>query len=153
MAVLVIDQVSKALVTEWIGPDQTVHRQDLVGTIIAFDYVRNSGVAFGLLRGRQWLVSLLAIVVLSGFMVAFWRSLRYSRLLQIAIGLIAGGAIGNLIDRTRLGYVVDFMAVGAWPRFNVADSSITIGLMLLVWSLMTMPDQDENALQETTERH
>lgn len=153
VAILLLDQLSKHLVTAWIGPDQTIHRQELLGVFVAFDYVRNSGVAFGLLRGRQWLVSLLAILVMTGFLVAFWRSLPFSRLLQIAVGLIVGGAIGNLIDRTRLDYVVDFVAVGVWPRFNVADSSITIGLILLVWSLLTMTDPQENSIRETAERN
>ncbi len=80
----------------------------------------------------------------SGFLLAFRNQLPHSRLLQLGIGLIVGGAIGNLIDRLRLGYVVDFIAAGTWPKFNIADSAITIGLMLMAWTVFRDETSREN---------
>ncbi len=137
------DQATKALMTRWIGPSSSDHRYDLLGTVLGFEFVRNTGVAFGLLQGRQWLVSILAIVVLAGFLLAFWRELPSHRLLQVGVGLIVGGSVGNLVDRFRLGYVVDFIAVGEFPRFNIADSAITVGLVFLCAFLVFEPGHHE----------
>ena len=131
LMVIVADQVTKMVTVAWLGPDAAYHRWELAGAWLAFDYVENTGAAFGILRGRTWLLSAAALGVATWFAFAYGRSLPRSRVLQVAIGLVLGGAIGNLIDRVRLGYVVDFVAVGIWPRFNVADSAITIGLVLL----------------------
>jgi signal peptidase II len=129
--VIIVDQVAKAGIVAWIGPGQQSHRWELAGRLLALEYVENTGAAFGILAGRVWLLSVMAIVVGCGFLVAFRKELPENRLLQVGIGLILGGAIGNLIDRLRLGHVVDFIAAGTFPKFNVADSAISIGLALL----------------------
>lgn len=131
LAVTVFDQATKALVVSWLGPDQSVQRWELSGPWLAFEYVENTGAAFGILAGRVWLLSILAFVVAVCFLVAFRKDLPSSRWLRLSIGLVTGGGIGNFLDRLRLGYVVDFLAVGVWPRFNLADTAITIGLILL----------------------
>jgi len=133
---VVLDQVTKTEATRRLGPQAGSDRYDLLGDALGFEFVRNTGVAFGLMQGRPWLVSVMAICVLLAFLAAFWRDLPRHRLLQFAVGAILGGALGNLIDRFRLGYVVDFIAVGSFPRFNIADSAVTIGLVLLVWFLL-----------------
>jgi signal peptidase II len=150
-----LDQVTKAQVTRWLGPDADSDRFNIVGEAIGFEFVRNTGVAFGLLQGRPWLVSLLAIAVLLAFLVAFWRDLPRHRLLQLAVGAILGGALGNLIDRFRLGYVVDFLAVGSFPRFNIADSAVTIGLILLIWFLLgsEQPVESDESLVNRNDEH
>jgi signal peptidase II len=130
-AVVLIDQISKLVVVAWIGPDEVVQRRELAGAWLAFEYVENTGAAFGIMAGRVWLLSILALIVGLGFVVAFRRELPSSPLLRSSIGLVVGGGLGNLIDRLRLGHVIDFIAVGVWPKFNVADSAITIGLVLL----------------------
>ncbi len=80
-------------------------------------------------------------------------------MLAVSLGLLVGGALGNVIDRVRLGYVIDFIAVGIWPKFNLADSAVTIGVVLLAWSLsqdgsgavndraVPAPDGDSQAAQ------
>jgi len=134
LAVAVVDQATKMVVVAWIGPDQAIHRWELVGRLAAFQYVENSGAAFGIFAGRTWLLSALAIVVALGFTIAFWKDLPHSGLPRVSVALVLGGAIGNLFDRVRLGYVVDFVAIGIWPKFNIADCAITIGLILLTYS-------------------
>ena len=132
--VALFDQIVKTAIIAWIGPDRPFQRWELAGRLVAFEYVENTGAAFGVFAGRVWLLSVLAVVVALAFLVLFWRDLPRSTLLRTSVGLVLGGAIGNLLDRVRLGYVVDFMAVGVWPKFNIADSAITIGLALLAFS-------------------
>ena len=104
-------------------------------------YVQNTGAAFGLLRGAGPLLILISLAVI----VTLMRSLRQeapqaqdlpARCQRYGMILILGGALGNLIDRIRLGYVVDFVDLRVWPVFNLADSAITIGIALLVWGML-----------------
>jgi signal peptidase II len=129
--VVAADQLTKASIVAWLAPPAIERRWELLGPYLAFEYVENTGAAFGILAGRTWLLSVLALAVGCWFLAAYRQHLPYSVTLQVAVGLVLGGAVGNLFDRVRLGYVVDFVAVGPWPRFNVADSAITMGLILL----------------------
>jgi len=100
----------------------------------------NEGAAFSFLAGaggwQRWFFSVVAVVISVILMVWLWRLPDRSRLLPVAISLVLGGAIGNLIDRVRFGYVVDFVDVHYsgwhWPAFNLADSVIVIGVILLL---------------------
>jgi signal peptidase II len=99
---------------------------------VRLDYTLNTGAAFGILRTRGILFALVAIVVSVGIVV-YYRAVAASPVLvRTALALVLGGAIGNLVDRIRLGYVVDFVDLRWWPVFNVADSSIVIGVCLLI---------------------
>ena len=138
LAALVIglDQIAKTLVLARLGPDQPDHRLGLVEPVLALEYVANTGAAFGLLRGAGPLLTLLSLLVLGGLVAAYARLPRPTTTQTLSLGLVAGGALGNLIDRVRLGHVVDFVAVGVWPKFNVADSAITLGVLLFAWHLL-----------------
>ena len=140
--VVILDQITKLIVLQRLVPGVPIV---LVDGFLAFTLVMNTGLAFGLLAGIpagwRWLVGLLSLVALVVLLrVALrilpsggWRE-------QAAIGLIFGGAIGNLIDRTRFGAVVDFVDVYVrdwhWPAFNVADSAITVGVAALALGVM-----------------
>lgn len=134
--VVILDQVVKALVSRVVGPPPLAESRWLAGEWLGLDYVRNRGFAFGISLGEGTLTLAISLVafVLAG--VSFWRIGARDRVAGIGLGLMAGGALGNLVDRVRFGYVVDFVAVGPWPRFNVADSAITIGMILLAWSAL-----------------
>jgi signal peptidase II len=132
-SVFVLDQAVKLGMTAWLGPDSAAHRWELAGRFLAFEYVENRGAAFGLLAGQTLLLALAAVVATLILLTGLARATATSRLVSIGLALVVGGALGNLIDRVRLGYVVDFLAVGIWPKFNVADCAITIGLLLLGW--------------------
>ena len=96
----------------------------------------NSGSAFGLLPNQTVLLTVASVAAI-GFLVYFYRVYAMPRpLLRLAIGLQLGGALGNLIDRVRDGKVVDFIDVGAWPIFNLADSSIVVGMTMLFGILL-----------------
>jgi signal peptidase II len=111
-------------------------------------YVRNTGAAWGIFRGFNLGLALLSVIVLSALLIwrrHFWGD---SALQRVAGGLIVGGILGNLYDRLRLGYVVDFLHLyhGEWsfPAFNVADSAICVGVILYLWSAWRPLDRRSN---------
>ena len=135
-AIITLDQLTKAVIVLALGPAQSSHVMELVGGVLSVEYVENRGAAFGLFRGQGAALSLVALAILGGLVVYYRRVAAPSLWLAAAVGLVAGGAVGNLIDRIRLGYVVDFLAVGPWPKFNVADSAITVGVALLAYQAL-----------------
>lgn len=135
LLVIVLDQLTKAWILDGLSLRE-VGRVLVAPPILNFTYVENTGVSFGLFGGggARWLLSAFSLVVAAG--LAWWALKAERRLLVSAIGLVIGGAIGNAIDRIQYGYVVDFIdfsGTGLFPWvFNVADSAITIGVMLLI---------------------
>ena len=137
VSITVLDQVVKKVVTTVMELGESA---DFIGSVVRFTRTSNTGAAFGMLRGR----ALLFIIISSAaaFAIsAFCRQIARQRVWeQMAFGLILGGAVGNLIDRIRLGAVVDFINIGIgdlrWPYFNVADSAITIGVAILAFHLL-----------------
>lgn len=131
--IFIADQATKALVATGIGLNERV---PILGDLVQLWHVRNSGAAFSLFQGGTLLF--LAVTVLAfGMIVYFHRTFRgRNPWLQVLLGVILGGTAGNLVDRVRFGYVTDFVSVGIgeirWPTFNVADSSIVVGIGLLV---------------------
>jgi signal peptidase II len=99
------------------------------------EYTQNRGAAFGVLSGLVPILVAASIAILTGLVMLHLRQATPAFWQTVAIGLISGGALGNLFDRVRLGHVVDFLSVGPWPNFNIADSAITVGVLILVWGL------------------
>jgi len=131
LVTLMADQVTKGLVVLAMHPGQSIPSSGL----FRLTYVTNSGSAFGLFL-NQTLFLVLASFVGIGVLLIFYRTNPInSTMLRLSLGLQLGGAIGNLVDRVRLGYVVDFIDVGTWPVFNLADSAIVVGLIGLLWTL------------------
>ena len=137
IAILMADQVTKWLVVLTMNPGQSIPDSGLV----RITYVTNTGSAFGFFP-NQTIFLVLASFVGIGVLLVFYRTHPINNtLLHASLGLQLGGAIGNLVDRIRLGYVVDFIDVGTWPVFNVADSAIVVGLIGLLWALMSTKDR------------
>ena len=134
-AVAVIDQLTKSLIVSAIGPGQSETRFEVVDSWLALEYTQNRGAAFGVLSGLVPVLAVGSLAVLTGLLVIYMRQTKPAFWQTVAIGLISGGALGNLIDRVRLGHVVDFVSVGPWPNFNFADSAITVGVLVLFWGL------------------
>jgi len=131
--IFIADQATKAAVISGIGLHERV---PVVDDLVQLWHVQNSGAAFSLFQGGTLLFLVVTVVAL-GMIVYFHRQFRgRSPWLQALLGVILGGTAGNLVDRVRLGYVTDFVSVGVgelrWPTFNVADSSIVVGIGLLV---------------------
>jgi signal peptidase II len=133
LVIYAADQVSKAIVVTALDPGESFN---VLGDFVRIWYVQNTGAAFSLFPGAIWLfipVTVLALVMI-GY---FFRSFRdRGPGIHIVLGAILGGTLGNLTDRVRLGYVVDFISVGIgdwrFPTFNVADSAVVVGIGLLV---------------------
>jgi signal peptidase II len=143
LLVILLDQLVKHWITQYFTPDgRSDTSVPIIGHILELRYVQNRGVAFSLLNGQGSLYVLIAVAV--GVIVwLYWRSRDTGSLvLKVTFGLIIGGALGNLIDRLRLGYVVDFIhfqipAIGFnFAVFNVADSCISVGVILLITVLL-----------------
>lgn len=142
------DLALKWLMTEWLGFAATAHAWWLVEGQVGFEYARNSGAAFGVFEGNADLLAALSVVVACAFCYLIFAEVR-SRVIRIAsAGLILGGAIGNLIERVRHGYVTDFIAIGPWPRFNLADSAISIAVVVFVISVLFEAGHDSEEHSE-----
>lgn len=143
IALYVADQVSKAVVVASLERGESI---PVLGDLVRIWYVQNTGAAFSLFPGALWLF--LPVTVLALGMVAyFFRAFRErGPLIHVILGTVLAGTLGNLTDRLRLGYVVDFISVGIgetrFPTFNVADSAVVVGIGLLV-AYLTFADGRE----------
>ena len=136
LLVLIFDQASKLV----IASSMQLYQSIPITSFFKLTYVRNTGAAFSFLSDaggwQRWLFAVLAILI--SIIIAVWltRLKKQETLLAVALSLILGGAMGNLIDRLAYGYVIDFLDVyyqtWHWPAFNVADSAITLGVMLML---------------------
>ena len=139
------DQLTKALVVANVPFGA---RYDVIGDLAQLWHVRNTGAAFSILPGATWLFVPVTLVAIA-MVVYFHRSLRErGPWIQVVLGAILAGALGNLADRVRLGYVVDFVSlgIGEWrfPTFNVADSAVVLGIGALV-AYLTFVDRPRTA--------
>jgi signal peptidase II len=134
-AVLVADQVTKALVRAEIARGEQVELLPGVNLV----HTRNRGIAFGLLSGGGVLLAVVAALVLGG-LLAYLLTHLDRRGVWLATGLLFAGALGNMIDRVRQGWVTDFIDLPLWPAFNVADIAITAGVIVLF--LVLQPEAD-----------
>lgn len=153
--ILVADQITKYLVATQLEVGQSVDLIPWLAPVFSITHVTNTGVAFGMFQG---LGSLFAIAHIIAAVVIILYSRRLppgQRALQLALGLALGGSIGNLIDRIRQGYVVDFFDVNFWPLqdfpvWNVADNSIVVGVALMIGLLM-WEERQERLKQQAAE--
>ena len=135
VGVLILDQISKAAVVGSMQPGES----DSIFYGVELTFVKNDGIAFGVLGGGGTLILVLvglSMALLLAYFARHWRD----RLLWLPVGLILGGAIGNVADRVRLGYVVDFIDPMVWPAFNLADVFIVAGVAGFVLLLGKSPE-------------
>jgi signal peptidase II len=131
-AAIAADQLTKYIVTSQLALDDGVH---IVGPFW-IHHVQNSGIAFGLFASATAVVILATGIAVLWMLVFFARSGARHPILPVALGLVIGGSVSNLLDRVRLGYVTDFLDFRYWPAFNLADSFIVIGVLVLLGALM-----------------
>lgn len=145
-----LDQATKAMASDRLLLGDPV---SILGEAVRLTLVHNTGAAFGLFPGSRVPFIVISLVAIAVVLYLFFRETYRSVPNRVLLGCILGGAIGNLVDRARLGYVVDFIDVGLsrarWPVFNVADSAVTVGVLLLAWNLAragrvaTAPDSED----------
>ncbi len=151
--VFVLDQASKFWIRTHLVLRETITPIPAIGSWFRIIHWKNTGVAFGLFQGSGWVLTVVGIIVVIGIIIyssqitegpAFWR---------VALGLELGGALGNLADRLNpaLGYVVDFIWIGNFPVFNLADSAIVIGAFVLVIGMWRQERENQEPKPEETE--
>lgn len=130
--VLILDQLAKAWLVGQLSPGEVMI---VVGDFVRLIHSQNSGALFGLFRDNAVIFGIISLAVI-GLIVAYHGRAGRSQYLSIALGLLLGGALGNVTDRLRLGYVVDFVDIGIgdvrWYTFNVADAAISLAIVMLI---------------------
>ena len=141
--VLIIDQVTKYIVMMDMSYGQSV---SIIGNYLRITFITNPNALFGISLGDRFPYPLLTTIVAIVIVVLILT--ERSAFLTGAYGLILGGAIGNLIDRLRIGEVIDFIDAGVknlrWPTFNIADSAVTIGIILMLWFTLLQKRKEPN---------
>ncbi|HHW54179.1 MAG: signal peptidase II [bacterium] len=132
LLVLFFDQLTKFWVQNSMLPRDSI---PLIPGVFHLTYVQNTGAAFGFLRGKTLFFIVVAVLVLGFIIFLAPRLSREKPLLGLVFGLLLGGALGNLIDRIRFGYVIDFLDFRVWPVFNIADMAIVVGVCFLIWEI------------------
>lgn len=149
LLVIALDQWTKAMVLRRWPLPQT-GEIELLGQWLALTYVRNEGIAFGLFQGMPQLFTVTSLLIVLGALYVYLVQMPADdRLLPVLMGLIIGGALGNVIDRIRFGYVVDFIKTlaGRFPVFNVADSAVVVGILLMAVYTLFIDDSREPRLR------
>jgi signal peptidase II len=131
-AVFAADGITKSLACSNLAAGQSIK---IIPGIFHITLVLNKGAAFGLFRGQRLFFIALSVIVISFLLIHIFRKRPDGVAVSAALGLITGGALGNLADRIRLGYVIDFLDFRIWPVFNIADSAITVGTIILILAL------------------
>ncbi|BEU87344.1 signal peptidase II [Selenomonas sp. TAMA-11512] len=128
-----VDQLTKWLVQELFQPGMSL---PLWQDIFHLTYVQNPGAAFGIFAHQQLFFILTTVVLFAVFLRFLSYIRRQGRCMILGVALLLGGAVGNLVDRARYGYVVDFFDFRIWPVFNVADIAICVGVGLMVYAIL-----------------
>jgi len=137
LLIVAADQLSKI----WIRANLAIEQSLFEVGFFRLTHVHNTGAAFGLFRGQSFPLTIVALVGIAVILLYALLVYRHSPYLgnmpsRVALGLVLGGTVGNLIDRLRFGYVTDFIDFGFWPAFNIADSAITVGVIIFAYSLL-----------------
>jgi signal peptidase II len=135
-ATLLVDQFTKYLAVTRLAPIGMWVPIPSLANFFTFTYTTNTGVAFGLFKDLGPIFVGVAVVVIAAIVIYQREVPQEAWLVRVALGLQLGGAAGNLIDRLRVGHVIDFIHFHFWPVFNVADSSIVIGVILLAFTML-----------------
>ena len=135
--IVAADQISKYITIQYLKPLKTV---SLLKGVLSLTYVENRGAAFGILQNQRWFLIILPIIIVAALIIYLVTHRKESVLMRICLAIILGGAIGNLIDRVFLGYVVDMFQVTfiEFPVFNVADIAVVCGTFILAFQLFFM---------------
>lgn len=145
LAAVAADQVTKHIVTRTLTLDDSVH----VAGPLSIHHVQNSGIAFGLFSSATAIVTVVTSLAVVWMLVFFARSGSRHPVLPAALGLLIGGSVSNLVDRIRLHHVTDFIDVRWWPAFNLADSFIVVGVVMLLVALVAADRKPPRPPQRT----
>ncbi len=132
LLIFAIDQLTKSWVSAGLAIGQSWMPISALEPFVVIRHVRNSGAAFGMFPAAGNIFLVIAVVVVLGIVRYYYSRAHTAPLwVRVSLGLMLGGALGNMIDRIRFGFVVDFIDLGWWPVFNIADSAIVVGVTML----------------------
>lgn len=147
----VCDQLAKLWAIKVLAPINTMQ---IISGFLSFTYVENRGAAFGIFQGQRTLLVLLVVAIIGGACWLLFTNRIKEKLERLCITMIIAGGLGNLVDRIRLGYVVDFIDINQWfsyPMFNLADCFVVVGACLLVISVLLEEKKAKAAAASKTE--
>ena len=147
VVVFLLDQLSKNIVTN-IFKDGKIWPEE---SPIRLAYVTNTGSAFGLFQNATLFLTIASIIGICFLFYLYYYKANSQPILRFALGLMVGGALGNLFDRVYQGYVVDFIGVWWWPWFNIADSSVSVGTFILVTVLLIFDKSKQTKISNSDE--
>ena len=130
--IIILDQIAKLAAVHFLDLGESI---PLIGNLLYFTMVHNYGAAFGIFQNTVPIIIWISVIAV-GFILYYYDRIPRKKYVVCSVALILGGIVGNLIDRIRLGYVIDFIDFRIWPAFNIADSAITIGAVMLVIYLL-----------------
>lgn len=128
LSIIILDQLTKYIISKNMALKESA---PIINNIFHITYTTNTGAAFSIFQGGN-LILIWVSVIFIGLIFYFFDKIPDINYVKLSMGLLLGGAIGNLIDRLRWGFIVDFIDFRVWPAFNIADSALTIGAILLI---------------------
>lgn len=137
--ILCLDQISKYIVIQNLKLGESIPNSG----IFRLTHAQNTGTAFSLFQNQTDILTIVSFVAIVLIIFIYLSIEKPSKYVYLSYGLLFGGAFGNLIDRVRLGYVTDFFDVGVWPIFNIADSAISIGIIILLFNYIIYSKKNE----------
>lgn len=149
--IVVLDQLTKVWIRQNLMLGEVFHPEFWLSNYVRILYWKNTGAAFGMFQNLSGVFTVLSLIVSGVILYYFPQIPRQDWLVRLAMGMLLGGAVGNLIDRLTLGYVTDFISVGEFPVFNIADASISLGVVVLFFGMWvqerrkTRPSQPDEA--------
>jgi len=139
-SVVIIDQYSKYYIQQHMTPGMSI---PIVENVFHITYVLNPGAAFGILQHQTFFFIVVALLLLIAAIYFYPRIPQGYMLLRLGIGLQVGGAIGNVVDRLKTGFVVDFFDFRIWPVFNIADIAIVCGVGCIIYNILYLSPKEE----------
>ena len=137
--VIIIDQATKYWIQSRMAYGESA---PVIREVFHITYILNPGAAFGILENKTWFFIAVALILLVGVAYLYPRLPANQPIVKLGAGLLVGGAIGNLIDRVRIGYVVDFFDFRIWPIFNIADMGIVCGVGCIIFTIIFIYKED-----------
>ena len=138
LAVLVIDQGSKFLIRKNLSLYESI---PIIPDFFHLTYIENPGAAFGIFAHQRIFFIIITILILIGILYFYFKLQQEQWLLKLSLGLVVGGAIGNFLDRLRWGAVIDFLDFRIWPVFNIADTAIVIGMIVIAYQVLVKGEE------------
>ncbi len=129
LGIILIDQATKYLIRSFLNPSEYI---PLIPKILSLTYVTNTGASFGILKGMNVFLIVISMCIVAYLAYYVYRHRNQNDISILPFALIIGGALSNIIDRLVYGFVLDFIQIPFWPAFNVADSVITLGVLVLI---------------------